>query len=192
MKGDIIANGMTILPKREKLVAFGTPTFPTQVWLIARYDSSLSPIVPSGDTEQDIASVRALLRDRDVLGIVNTCTDPELYRLQETGVRTRCFPGGLNELAPAIINGEAELTLLDVPDSVVALAKWPGKLKVIGPISEVQAMSCAFPKQSQKLRASFDMFFEQIKRDGSYLQLVRKYYPTIPEHFPEFFRGFQP
>ena len=190
VKGDIIANGMTILPQREKMMAFGTPTFPTQVWLISRNDSSLSPISPSGDSERDISSVKALLNGRDVLGIVNTCTDPDLYQLKEAGARSIWFPGGLNELAPAIINGEAELTLLDVPDSIVALEKWPGKLKVIGPISGVQFMSCAFPKESEKLRESFNVFFEQIKRDGSYLQLVRKYYPTAVDHFPEFSETF--
>ena len=191
VKGDIIANGMTILPQREKVVHFGTPTFPTQVWLIARHDSSLSPISPSNDIGRDISSVKSLLKDRDLLGIKDTCLDPELYQLTETGARIRCFSGNLNEVAPAIINGEAELTLLDVPDCIVALEKWPGKLKVIGPISPIQEMSCAFPKESEKLRLRFNMFFELIKRDGSYLRLVRKYYPTAPEHFPEFFREFQ-
>ena len=111
--------------------------------------------------------------------------------MQETGARSRYFSANLNDLAPAVIQGEAELTLLDVADSLVALEKWPGKLKVIGPISPVQEMSCAFPKESEKLRERFNLFFEQIKRDGSYLRLVRKYYPTAPAHFPDFFRDFQ-
>jgi len=190
VKGDVIANGMTILPQRERVLSFGTPTFPTQVWLIARHDSSLAPISPSGDTEHDIASVKSLLRGHEVMGIPDTCLEPELYRLEETGARIRNFSGKLNELAPAVIQGEAELTLLDVPDSFVALEKWPGKLKVIGPISPVQEMSCAFPKESIKLRELFNLFFEQIKKDGSYLRLVRKYYPTASAHFPEFFSDF--
>jgi ABC-type amino acid transport substrate-binding protein len=191
VKGDIIATGLTILPQREKVMSFGTPTFPTQVWLIARHDSSLAPISPSGDTERDIASVKSLLKGHEVLGVPNTCLEPELYRLQETGARSRYFSANLNDLAPAVIQGEAELTLLDVADSLVALEKWPGKLKVIGPISPVQEMSCAFPKESEKLRERFNLFFEQIKRDGSYLRLVRKYYPTAPAHFPDFFMDFQ-
>lgn len=39
VRGDLIANGLTILPWREALVDFSTPTFPTGVWLIARADS---------------------------------------------------------------------------------------------------------------------------------------------------------
>jgi len=190
VRGDIIASGLTILDYRRKVVSFGTPTFPTQVWLVSRGDSSLSPISPSGDLARDIAAVKSLLKGREVLGIPETCLDPQLYQLGDAGARVRCFTGKLNELAPAIINGEAELTLLDVPDSIIALEKWPGKLKVIGPVSPVQDMSCAFPPEAVKLRESFDAFFDQIRRDGSYFQLVMKYYPTAPEHFPEFFEGF--
>ncbi|MEN6440006.1 MAG: transporter substrate-binding domain-containing protein [Syntrophobacter sp.] len=187
VRGDVIASGMTILPQRRKVISFGTPTFPTQVWLVARHDSSLSPILPSGDMVRDIASVKSQLKGRDVLGIADTCIDPDLYHLKDIGARTRCFTGKLNELAPAIINGEAELTLLDVADSIIALEKWPGKLKVIGPISPVQDMSCAFSPEADRLRQSFNTFFDQIRRDGTYSRLVRKYYPTAPAHFPEFF-----
>jgi len=44
VKGDIIANGFTILPWREKAVNFSLPTFPSQIWLIARADSKIRPI----------------------------------------------------------------------------------------------------------------------------------------------------
>jgi hypothetical protein len=45
---------------------------------------------------------------------------------------------------PALIAGESESTLLDVPDAPIALQKWTGQVKIIGPISEVQMMACAF------------------------------------------------
>ncbi len=186
--GDIIANGMTVLPKREKLVDFSIPTFPTQVWLVARSDSSLTPIQPTDSIEKDIQMVRGLLRGRELLGVRNTCLDPDLYNLEAAGARVRCFPGSLNEVAPAIINGEAELTLLDVPDALIALDKWPGKIKIIGPISRSQVMGCAFAKSSVELREVFNSFFEQCKKDGTYRRLVTKYYPRVAYYFPEFFR----
>ena len=40
IRGDILANGLTILPWRQKVVNFSVPTFPTGVWLMARADSS--------------------------------------------------------------------------------------------------------------------------------------------------------
>ena len=191
IKGDMVASGMTILAWREKVVDFSTPVFPTQVWLVARADSSLKPVKPSGRLDRDIGRVKALLRGRPVLGKLDTCLDPGLYGLEKVGAKVICFEGALNELAPAIIKGEAELTLLDVPDALIALEKWPGKIKVIGPISPRQEMGCAFAKTSPQLREAFNRFFHRINQDGTYLALVRKYYPSAPHHFPEFFEGFK-
>src|SRR5512144_2249394 len=43
IKGDVIATGFTILPWRQKIVDYATPTFPSGIWLIARADSRLKP-----------------------------------------------------------------------------------------------------------------------------------------------------
>lgn len=188
IKGDIIANGLTILPWREKIIDYSTPTFPTQVWLIARADSPIKPIKPSGDISKDIAAVKAMLKGYSVLGVANTCLDPSLYGLKETGARVRLFDGKLNELAPAIINRDAETAILDVPDALVALEKWPGKIKVIGPVSHMQEMGCGFRKASHLLRDAFNRFLEKCKKDGTYLRLVKKYYPGVLKYYPEFFK----
>ncbi|MGA2224531.1 MAG: transporter substrate-binding domain-containing protein [Syntrophobacteraceae bacterium] len=190
-RGDVIANGFTVIPKREKMVNFSIPTFPTQVWLIARSDSPIKPITPGDSIGKDIQMVRSLLGGHEVLVLKNTCLDPSLHNLEATGARVRCFPGSLNELAPAVINGEAETTILDLPDAFIALEKWPGKIKIIGPISEAQVMGCAIAKSSDELREAFNLFFEQCKRDGTYMRLVAKYYPRAPHYFPEFFRQIQ-
>lgn len=187
VKGDMIANGLTILPWREKVVIYSTPTFPTQVWLVAHADSSIRPVKPSGGINKDIAAVKALLRGHSVLGVANTCLDPSLYSLKEAGAEVRLFNGNLNELAPAIINRDTETTLLDVPDALIALEKWPGKIKVIGPVSPRQNMGCAFAKTSPRLRGAFNRFFDKCKKDGQYVYLVKKYYPAVFRYYPEFF-----
>jgi ABC-type amino acid transport substrate-binding protein len=187
VKGDIIANGLTKLAWRQQLVNFSTPTFPTQVWLVARADSTMQPIHPSNDISQDIAKVRQLLSQRVVLGIANTCTDPILYCLNDVGAKPQTFQGTLNELAPAIIHGVAEAIILDVPDALVALEKWPGQIKVIGPISPKQEMGCGFATSAPLLRAAFNAFFELCKTNGTYRRLVEKYYPSVFLFFPEFF-----
>lgn len=187
VKGDIIANGLTILSWRKKIVDYSISTFPTQVWLITQTDSPMKPIKPSGDTNKDIAAVKALLRGHSVLGKANTCLDPSFYGLEEAGAVVRLFERGLNELAPAIINHDAETTILDVPDVLIALEKWPGKVKVIGPVSPMQSMGYAFSKASPRLRDSFNRFFEQCKKDGTYVRLVKKYYPAVFRYYPEFF-----
>ena len=76
IKGDIWASGVTVLSWREKVIDFSVPTVPTGIWLVARADSPLEPIKPSGDVHKDIKSVKTAIRQRRVLGIAGTCLDP--------------------------------------------------------------------------------------------------------------------
>jgi ABC-type amino acid transport substrate-binding protein len=188
IRGDIIANGFTILPWRQKVVVYSTPTFPTQVWLMARADSPMKPIKPSGDILKDIAAVKMLVKGHTVLGVANTCLDPALYGLKQAGALVRLFSGNLNELAPAVINRDAEATILDVPDALIALDKWPGKIKVVGPISLRQVMGLGFAKTTPQLREAFNRFFEECNENGTYPRLIKKYYPAVFSYYPEFFR----
>lgn len=187
IRGEVISSGFTVLPWREKIVDFSTPTFPTQVWLVARADSPLKPIKNSGNLDKDIEAVKALVKGRSLLGKAGTCLEPSLYGMAESGAKVNLFPGGLNDLAPAILKKDSELTLLDVPDALVALEKWPGKLKVIGPLSPWQDMATAVAKNSPELKEAFNQFLEKCKKDGTYLRLVKKYYPAVFIYHPSFF-----
>lgn len=187
IRGDVIANGLTILPWRQKVLSFSTPTFPTQVWLVTGIQSPLAPIVPSGSIDSDIAAAKKLLAGKKVLGKDKTCLDPRLYFLAEAGALTAYFEGSLNELAPAVMKGEADVTLLDVPDSLVALDKWSGQIKILGPVSHQQEMAVAFRKNNPELYNAFAIFFKKIKQNGTYNALVTKYYPDVFAYYPDFF-----
>ena len=191
IRGDIIANGMTILNWRRQVVQFSNPTFPTGVWLIARADSPIKPIEPSGDIETDIQRVKSLLAGRSVLTMEGTCLDPNLYDLASTraDIRFHTASENLNEIAPAIINGAAEATLLDVPDALVALQQWPGDIKIIGPISSRQFMGAAVAKSSPDLLDAFNRFFQDLQTSGAYDELVKKYYPSVYLYLGDFFKS---
>ncbi|KIX13017.1 transporter substrate-binding domain-containing protein [Dethiosulfatarculus sandiegensis] len=188
IKGDVIANGLTKLPWRKKVLNFSDPTFPTQVWLLARAHSSIKPINPTGNIKHDILATKNLLKGKTILDKQGTCLDGCLYNLSQEGVQLKHFQGGLNDMAPAIINGDAELTLLDVPDALVALAKWPQKLKVIGPLSQKQVMGVGFAQNSPALLKAFNNFLRQLKSSGKYHEMVRKYYPSVFAFYPEFLK----
>lgn len=191
IEGDIIANGATILPWRQSVVDFSTPYFPSAVWLVARSDSTLHPIKPTGSIGDDIAEVKRLMDDRTVLAMKQSCLDPDLYQLHQTKAQI-ILPKKerkLNEMVPAILNQDAESTLLDVPDSLIALEKWPGEIKVIGPVSKPQEMAVAFRKDSPKLRQAFNQYLDHIKADGTYLELVEKHYPTVFYFYQDFFEN---
>jgi ABC-type amino acid transport substrate-binding protein len=70
---------------------------------------------------------------------------------------------------------------------MIALQKWPGRVKVIGPMSAKQKMGVAFRKDAPELREAFEAFLVEAKRDGTYQRLIRTYFPEAPVYFPEFF-----
>lgn len=189
VKGDMIATGFTMLPWREAVLLFSAPTFPSQVLLVARADSRLQPLKGSKDLAADIQETKALIGRNSLLVMERTCLDPANYGLKGSGIDLKAYTRStnLNEMVPALLNKEAELTLLDVPDAILDLKKWAGKIKVIGPISEHQDLAAAFPKDAPELRKAFDEYLLKVKADGSYDRLVDKYYPGIRRFFPDFF-----
>ncbi|WP_067049961.1 transporter substrate-binding domain-containing protein [Moritella sp. JT01] len=189
IEGDIIANGVTILDWRAELADFSNDYFPSAVWLVARADSDLHPIQPTNSIDKDIKKVKLLINGRDVLAMEHSCLDPNLYNLYSTGANI-ILPAterSLNEMVPAILNKDAESTLLDVADTLIALEKWPGEIKVIGPVSQEQRMGAVFRKSSPELRKAFNQYLDDIKKDGTYLQLVEKYYPSVSDFYRDYF-----
>ncbi len=189
VKGDLIATGFTMLPWREKVLLYSAPTFPSQVLLVARAEAPQQPIKGSDDLASDIAQTKALIGRRSLLVMERTCLDPANYGLKGKGIDLRAYTRStnLNEMVPALLNGDADFTLLDVPDAILDLQKWAGRIKVIGPVSEEQQLGTAFPRSSPELRKAFDDYLLRIKADGSYDKLVDKYFPGIRRYFPAFF-----
>lgn len=190
IKGDVIGNGLTIIPWRQELLDYSTPTFPSGVWLIARGDSPLMPIQPSTSMADDIEKVKTLINGVSVLCMPGTCLDPKLYQFDTTGAKWVPLHLKMYEFAPAVINKDAECSLLDVADAMIALEKWPGQLKVVGPVSPLQEMGCGFRKTDTDLRERFNEYLKLLRTDGRYMQQVHHYYPGIVGYFPRFFKRY--
>ncbi len=189
IKGDVISTGFTMLPWREAILQYSDPVLPSQVLLVAPAESDLQPIEDGADLAADIAKTRQAIGSRSVLVMEHTCLDPANYGLVNVGLDLKAYnkSTNLNEMVPAMLNKEAELTLLDVPDAILDLRKWAGRIKILGPISERQILATAFPKDAPALRNEFNAYLSDIKTSGIYDRLVDKYYPGIRRFFPEFF-----
>jgi hypothetical protein len=189
IKGDVISTGFTMLPWREAVLLYSEPTLPSQVLLVAPADSELKPIEDGADLAADIANTRKIIGSKSVLVMERTCLDPTNYGLTNVGLDLKAYnkSANLNEMVPAMLNKEAELTLLDVPDAILDLRKWAGKIKILGPISDRQMLATAFPTDAPALRDEFNAYLHDIKASGVYDRLVDKYYPGIRRFFPEYF-----
>lgn len=187
--GDMIAAGFTVLPWRQEAVLYSEPTFPSQVLLVARSESPFTPIRGTSSLADDILETKGIIGDRSLLVMERTCLDPANYGLKGVGIDLRSYTRStnLNEMVPALLNEEADLTLLDVPDVLLDLQRWAGRIKVIGPVSEHQDLAAAFPKDAPRLRDAFNDYLAKIKADGTYDRLVDKYYPGVRRYFPDFF-----
>jgi len=189
VKGDVISTGFTMLPWREAILLYSDPVLPSQVLLVAPAESELQPIEDGVDLAADIANTRKAIGSRSVLVMERTCLDPTNYGLVNVGLDLKSYnkSANLNEMVPAMLNQEAELTLLDVPDAILDLRKWAGRIKILGPISGRQMLATAFPKDAPALRDEFNAYLSDVKASDVYDRLVDKYYPGIRRFFPEFF-----
>jgi len=130
------------------------------------------------------------LQGTSVLAMKDSCLDPALYPMQETGANVKLFPPerDLDEMIPSVIAGSVDTTLMDVPVALIALERWAGEIKVVGPVSLQQEMANAFDKSAPKLRVEFEKFFSACKADNTCHGLVNKYYPTVFSYYPDFFK----
>jgi len=189
VKGDMIATGFTVLPWRKQILLYSDPVFPTQVLLVARAEAPQLPLPGSQSLAKDIHDTKAMIGKKSLLVMEKTCLDPAGYGLNGKGFDLRPYTKNtnINEMVPAMLDGAAEYTLLDVAHVILDLPKWDGRIKVLGPISEEQEMAAAFPPDAPQLRDAFNEYLRKVKADGTYDKLVRKYYPGIHAYFPNFF-----
>ncbi|UZP68167.1 transporter substrate-binding domain-containing protein [Desulfovibrio mangrovi] len=185
--GDIAANGLTVTPLRSSILHFSNPTFPTQVWLLAKAESPLSPIAPTATIDEDIRQVLKQIGGKAILGIKNTSIDPHMYGIQHTGARIRYSSSVFSLHITTLMNEDVDAILVDVPNALAALNTWPGKLKVIGPVSKEQHMAAAFAPESVELLEEFNIFLQNCMADGSYDVLINKYYPDAARYFDTYF-----
>ena len=79
------------------------------------------------------------------------------------------------------------MTILDIPDALIALEILAGDIKIIGPIVPTQLMGSGFRKDSRQLRDEFNQFFRDSVKNGTYRKLVEKYYPSVFLYLGSFF-----
>jgi len=193
IRGDLLANGLSIIPERQRSVIFSKPTFTAQVWLLAKPETDIAPIKPSGHVETDIAKTLKRLKGKTVYGIQDLCIDvrlfPDLMRAAGSAKNVT-----LQEVPQPVsfLKSPYSIFLMESPSALMALGIWPYSFKIIGPVAKQQNMGVAFSPESTELRDEFNRFFAELWKSGEYRKLVNRYYPSSFHHFKNFFMKSSP
>ena len=193
IRGDILANGLSMIPERREYVIFSKPTFTTQIWLLAKPDADIVPILPTGNVEKDIKMTLAKTTGKTVFGIKDICIDVNLFpKLLEKAHTAINIP--LHTLAQPIsfLKSSYDIFLMESPSALMALGMWPYSFKIIGPVAKQQNMGVAFAPDSLELRDEFNRFYTALWKSGEYQKLVNSYYPNSFQYFKKFFTKSSP
>ncbi|SHI77689.1 substrate-binding periplasmic protein [Halodesulfovibrio aestuarii] len=193
IRGDILANGLSIIPERKRYVLFSKPTFTAQVWLLAKPDADIDPIHPTGSVERDIKSTLEKTAGKTVYGIKNLCIDVRLFPdLLHTAGSAENVPLGTLPQPISFVKSPYSIFLMESPSALMALGIWPYSFKIIGPVAKQQNMGAAFAPTSVELKEEFDRFLTEVWTSGEYQKLVASYYPNSFSYFKTFFTKSSP
>jgi glutamine transport system substrate-binding protein len=163
---DVGIAGMTIKPERAEVVDFSDPY----------YDAGLLILVRSDTTE-----INAI---EDLAGkVVSTklgTTSEDFAKKNAAAKEVKLFPNN-DAMFLELMSGGADAVIFDSP--VIAefmRTAGQGQFKVVGPLYMGQSYGIAFPKGSE-LVPKVNAALKQLREDGTYNALYRKWFNTDPK-----------
>jgi ABC-type amino acid transport substrate-binding protein len=167
-KFDAVAAASTITPEREQIVDFSEP-----------YYNSRQSLAVNTDKTPDIKSTDDL-GSGDTVGVQKGTTGKQWAEdnLQSKGVQVRTY----NTITDAFTDLEAGRVtgiINDEPSSIAETEDRP-TLKVVQPIDTGEHYGIAMNPQNDTLKPAIDAALAAMIADGTYEQLFKKYFPTLP------------
>ena len=156
---DMVASGATITAEREEIVDFSYPYVVYGQILLLTADSVIQRV-------ED-------LKDKPVgvqLGTTNDLTATEMFG--DANVKRY---DTFDMAVIALMQGDVDAVVIDLPSAVGFMDQYPGKLMVGTALTSGEALGMAFQPDSE-LRAAFNAALVRYKADGSYAKLYDKYF----------------
>lgn len=147
-KGDIIIAGMTNTPERAEVVDFSN----------SYYDNGLFIVVPEGS---DIKSSADLVGKKVAVQQGTTGND---FIDKIDGVNALTF-GGMVEAGMAVVNGNADATVMDVLTAQIIVHNNPG-LVLLGDAVESEKTAVAVQKGNESLLAMVNDLLQELQAEG--------------------------
>lgn len=168
-KFDIVASATTITPGRSKRVLFSDPYFSSDQALTAQVDG-------------DIASIEDLTAD-DTVSVQQGTTGQE-YAEKNTDATIQQYPAGTAAFL-AVVNGQADASLQDLPVATEAARKY-SELEVVETLPTGEEYGFPTQLENTALADAVSDALKQVIEDGTYAEVYERWFRTEPP------RQFQP
>lgn len=158
-KGDIIGAGITRIEQRMKKINFSDGYFPTKI------------VIVSNSKNTKLNSIDDL-KGRKVVSVSETSY---FYTLKSiNGIEIDTTFSEPDKLLEAVSKGSVEVVAIDLNEALIGQVIYRN-LKIIGTISDIQEYGFGVAKDKTELLAQLNAFLKEIKNDGTYNKLYKKY-----------------
>jgi ABC-type amino acid transport substrate-binding protein len=169
---DLVISAMTITPERQKRIDFSDPYFNADQSLLVPSDSDIGSADEIGDATVGVQ--------------IGTTGEIKAKEFEEQGKITgevRTFDT-IEDAFAALNNGQIDAIINDLPVSQDEVNNSDGALEIVQVIPTGEQYGIAFPKSSD-LRADVNKALQEIKDDGTYEEIYKKWIGRAPEEIPE-------
>jgi ABC-type amino acid transport substrate-binding protein len=167
---DAAISAMTITSEREKQMDFSDPYFDADQALLVASDSKIRAIDDLADAPVGVqAGSTGQLKGEEILG------DGQIGEIKP--YRT------IGEAFAALRDGEVKGVIYDLSAAHKKVLKSDGEIRYVEPISTGEQYGIAFPKDSP-LVDPVNQALSEIKEDGTYEELYKKWIGMPPEEIP--------
>lgn len=169
---DVVISAMTITPDREKQIDFSDPYFNADQSLLVPSDSDIGSVEEIGDATVGVQ--------------IGTTGEIKANEFEERGDITgeiRTFDT-IEDAFAALNNGQIDAIINDLPVSQDEVNSSDGDLEIVQVIATGEQYGIAFPKGSD-LRQDVNKALAEIKEDGTYEEIYKKWIGRAPEEIPQ-------
>jgi ABC-type amino acid transport substrate-binding protein len=160
---DMVASAATITPERKQTVDFSVPYFPADQSLMVKRGSDIK-------TTDDLAGKRVGAQ------VGTTGADYAKDKTKAESVRTYDL---IDDAFKALQTGQVEAVLNDFPVSKYAERSKP-ELQVVQRIPTGEEYGLGFNKSDAKLRTEVNKALNEMKDDGTYTKIYKKWFEEDP------------
>jgi lysine-arginine-ornithine-binding protein len=161
---DIVASAATITPERQKTVAFSQPYFPADQSLMVKRGSDIK-------STDDLAGKR--------IGAQVGTTGADYAKDKVAGAETVRTYDLIDDAFKALQTGQVDAVINDFPVSKYA-ERSKKDLQVVERIATGEEYGLGINKDDTKLKEEIDKALNEIKDDGTYTKIYKKWFEEDP------------